>query len=141
MFLRKIIIALILLTAGLFPASAQAQDICPDISATGPGVERIEGQGLFTFYGTVALVDQPVIALVDATYPVQGLQPLLAPNDGQVIGRMTSDFSTSPFSYSINLAAAPTGLSLDVDQDGEEESGVQMYFVILGQNILNTPFL
>lgn len=141
MFLRKIIIALILLTAGLFPASAQAQDICPDISATGPGVERIEGQGLYTFYGTVALVDQPVIALVDATYPVQGLQPLLAPNDGQVIGRMTSDFSTSPFSYSINLAAAPTGLSLDVDQDGEEESGVQMYFVILGQNILNTPFL
>ena len=50
---------------------------------------RIEGQGRYAFYGTVDLVDQPVIALVDATYPVQGLQPLLAPNHGEVIGRLT----------------------------------------------------
>ena len=142
--LRTLFIAMILLVAGLLlaapPATVQAQDACPDISASGPGVERIEGQGSYSSFGMSALVDQPVIALIDATYLVQGFEYQYPPSDGQVIGRMTSDFSTSPFSYTLNLPVAPTGLSLDVDQDGEE-GGIQIFHVILGQNILNTPFL
>lgn len=62
MYLRTIVIALVLLATGLFPAAAPAtvlaQNVCPDISATGSGVERIEGQGFYTFYGMYIVVDQ-----------------------------------------------------------------------------------
>ncbi|MCB0144248.1 MAG: PDZ domain-containing protein [Caldilineaceae bacterium] len=141
MYLRTVVIALVLLAAGLFPAAAPAtalaQDVCPNVGETGPGVERIEGQGFYTFYGMAIVVDQPVIALVDATYVVQGMENEFAPSAGQVIGQITSDFFSSPFSYTIDLPISPTALALDVDQDGEEEGGTQMFYADLGQNILN----
>ena len=141
MYLRTLFVGLIMLAAGLFPAPILAQDLCPDIAEVGPGVERIEGQGTYTFFGIPLIVDQPLIALVDGTYQVQGLQYQFAPSTGQVVGQITSDFFSSPFSYTIDLPIRPQGLSLDVDQDGEEDSGPQVFLVTLGQNILNTPRL
>lgn len=141
MYLRTFLIALVLLIAGLFPSAVQAQEVCPDISEMGPGVERIEGQGSYTFYGIEIVVDQPMMALVDATYRIQGLEYQFAPSTGQVIGQITSDFFSSPFDYNIDLPISPSGLSLDVDQDGEEDTGPQIFYIILGQNILNTPRL
>ncbi|MCB0105100.1 MAG: hypothetical protein KDE53_04315, partial [Caldilineaceae bacterium] len=139
--LRTMFVVVVLLAAVLFPATVQAQDVCPDITETGPGVEQIEGQGSYTFFGMSLIVDQPMIALMDATAKVQGLAYQYAPSTGQVVGQLTSDFLSPPFGYTIDLPISPRGLSLDVDQDGEEESGPQIFYIVLGQNIFNTPRL
>lgn len=146
MAIRSFIITLVglavTLAMGLLPATARAQKLCPKLAAEGPGVERIEGQGSYSFYGTpTIIVDQPVIALVDDSYTVRGLEDQFPSSEGQVIGRITSDFFTSPFSFTINLPMLPNGATVDVDQDGEEDTGVQVLKVVLGQNVLNTPFL
>lgn len=124
---------------GLLPATAHAQDECQPIAAEGPGVQRIEGQGIYSFYGIpTVIVDQPVVALVDDGLAALGDRDTFPPVEGQVIGSITSDFFTSPFSYTINLPSEGLGVHVDVDQDGEEDAGVHVYEVVLAQNVLNT---
>ena len=138
---RKAILAVLLL-GGLTLVStgnAHAQDECPVIPADGPGVQRIDGQGTYSFYGIpLIVVDQPVVAMVDDGLAAQGDLESFPPSAGQVIGELTSDFFTTPFSFTINLPAVGNGLQVDLDQDDVDEAGVQIYRVIVGQNVNNT---
>lgn len=123
----------------LVPVVASAQEACPAIPADGSGVQRIAGQGSYSFYGIpTIIVDQPVIALVDNSLAMQGDRDTFPSSAGQVIGVISSDFFSSPFSYTINLPAQGIGAQVDLDQDGGEDVGVQVYQVVLAQNVLNT---
>ncbi|MCB0127856.1 MAG: hypothetical protein KDE58_36575, partial [Caldilineaceae bacterium] len=134
--IMSIVLAMLLT---LMPGSAHAQDACPAIPANGPGVQRIEGLGIYSNYALPQIVvDQPVMAMIDDGLAAQGDRDSFPPNAGQVIGVLTSDFFTSPFSFTINLPAEGLGLQVDLDQDGEDDAGVQVYQVALNQNMLNT---
>ena len=74
MYKRILAVALVAMAVGLFPSAVHAQEACPDIAASGSGVQRLEGQGSYSSFGMSALVDQPVIALIDGTYLVQGFE-------------------------------------------------------------------
>jgi len=43
---------------------------------------------------------------------------------GQVLGVITSDFFSTPFSYTINLPFAASGLQVDLDQNDGKDTGV-----------------
>ncbi|MCB0144249.1 MAG: META domain-containing protein [Caldilineaceae bacterium] len=134
-----LIVALLALALNFIPATAHAQDACPAIPADGPGVQRIDGQGSYSFWGIPAIiVDQPVVAMVDDSLAAQGVQAAFPDPHGQVLGMITSDFFTSPFSFTINLPAEGLGAQVDVDQDSAADAGVQIYQVGLAQNLLNT---
>ncbi|MBK8022343.1 MAG: hypothetical protein IPK19_13195 [Chloroflexi bacterium] len=47
--------------------------------------------------------------------------------ESQVLGKITSDFYTSPFTYRIDQPIEPAGTLRDVDQDGEADTGVMVY--------------
>ncbi|MFN8464480.1 MAG: S41 family peptidase [Caldilineaceae bacterium] len=132
--------ALLVLGMGLLPsAHAYAQDECPAVAADGRGVERIEGQGSYSFYGIpTEIVDQPVMALIDDGLAAKGDRESLPSNAGQVLGVITSDFFSTPFSYTINLPFTGSGLQVDLDQNDSTDTGVQVYEVALAQNMLNT---
>jgi hypothetical protein len=84
------------------------------------------------------IVDQPVIALVDDGLAAQGDRNTFPSNAGQVLGVITSDFFSTPFSYTINLPITASGLQVDLDQNDSTDTGVQVYQVVLAQNMLNT---
>jgi hypothetical protein len=63
-------------------------------------------------------VAQPVIILEDQTGFVTRDRNFIFPIESQVIGKITSDFYSSPFSYSLDLPAVPDGALHDVDNDG-----------------------
>lgn len=59
----------------------------------------------------------------------------------QVIGRLTSDLRESPFTYEIRLPIDPGAVLNDVDNDGEDDTGVMIFTVMQTFNGLGEPFI
>jgi C-terminal processing protease CtpA/Prc len=86
-------------------------------------------------------VAQPVIILEDQGGFVTRDRKFLIPVESQVIGEITSDFYTSPFTYNISLPAEPNGTLHDVDHDNIDETGVMIFAVAYWTNTWGDPFL
>ena len=63
------------------------------------------------------------------------------PLKSQVLGQITSDYFTSPFSYDLSLPLVPNGSLRDVDNDGENDSGVMVFSIAHWTNIFGGPLL
>ena len=63
------------------------------------------------------------------------------PVASQTIGQITSNFFESPFDYSLALPIEPQGSYRDVDNDDEEDQGVQVFAVAYWDNTFGDPFL
>ncbi len=83
----------------------------------------------------------PVVILEDQAGFVDRDEDYLMPVESQTLGQITSDFYTSPFSYSIALPIEPKGAFRDVDNDGESDTGVQVFAIAYWNNTFGDPFL
>lgn len=86
-------------------------------------------------------VAQPMVILEDQAGFVDRDEAYLFPLASQTLGQITSDFFTSPFSYTIALPLEPQGGWRDVDNDDEAEQGVQVFAIAYWNNIFGDPFL
>jgi C-terminal processing protease CtpA/Prc len=86
-------------------------------------------------------VAAPVVILEDQTGFVDRDKDYIFPVESQTLGQITSDFYTSPFSYSVALPLQPLGAFRDVDHDGEDEQGIQVFAVAYWNNVFGDPFL
>ena len=86
-------------------------------------------------------VAEPLIILEEQTGFIDRNQYFIIPLESQVPGQITSDFYTSPFSYSVSLPLAPAGSLRDVDNDGEDDSGVMVFAVAYWTNLFGGPLL
>ena len=86
-------------------------------------------------------VDEPLVILEDEAGFVDRNHGFLIPEKSQVIGKITSDFFTSPFSYSLDLPIEPSGDLRDVDQNATKDTGVMVYGVAYWTNTWGDPFL
>lgn len=86
-------------------------------------------------------VTAPVVILEDQAGFVDRDENYIFPVESQALGQITSDFFTSPFSYSLALPIQPQGGFRDVDNDGEEDSGIQVFAVAYWTNTYGDPFL
>ncbi len=86
-------------------------------------------------------VASPVIILEDQAGFVDRNEHFLMPVESQALAQITSDFFESPFSYSLALPIEPQGSLRDVDQDGEENSGIQVFAPAYWTNTWGDPFL
>ncbi|HRQ39761.1 MAG TPA: S41 family peptidase [Chloroflexota bacterium] len=86
-------------------------------------------------------VAAPVVILEDQAGFVDRDKNYIFPVESQTLGQITSDFYTSPFSYSIALPIEPQGAWRDVDFDDEEEQGVQVFAIAYWTNTFGDPFL
>ncbi|MEM8859370.1 MAG: PDZ domain-containing protein, partial [Chloroflexota bacterium] len=105
------------------------------------GLVSITGLVTYTnpFFGAGTV--QPLVILEDQTGFVDRDTVYLFPLESQVLGQITSDFKQSPFAYSMVLPIEPRGGERDVDNDGEDEQGVQIYAVAYWDNTYGGPFL
>lgn len=147
MFKKSFAIPLIVVLALLMSlVVVSAQDDIPDaeIENDEGGVAVLTGEinytvGFLSDFGEPAVV----VSLTDLSNYVdtRGLDPdYVVPEDGQLIGRVTSDPLVSPFSYSINLPIVPTGELRDVDNDSDADTGVVIFQVQVFVNMLGNVY-
>ena len=105
----------------------------------GPVVITGEVEYTYPFFTTG--VAEPIIILEDQAGFVDRDRNFLFPVESQVLGQITSDFYTSPFTYSLTLPLVPKGTSRDVDNDGEEDTGLMIFAVAYWTNTWGDPYL
>ncbi|MCB8984593.1 MAG: hypothetical protein H6659_12265 [Ardenticatenaceae bacterium] len=86
-------------------------------------------------------VAEPVVILEDQAGFVDRNEHFLMPVESQALGQITSDFFESPFSYSLALPIEPQGSLRDVDNDGQTDTGVQVFAIAYWTNTFGDPYL
>ena len=86
-------------------------------------------------------VAQPLIVLEDQAGFIDRDEGFLFPKSSQVLGQIVGDFFNPPFNYTLSLPIEPQGSLRDVDNDGEEDTGVMTFAVAYWTNTFGDPFL
>ncbi|HEX3049100.1 MAG TPA: S41 family peptidase, partial [Aggregatilineaceae bacterium] len=86
-------------------------------------------------------VAEPLIITEDQAGFVDRDRGFVMPLSSQMMGQITSDFFTSPFTYSLALPVEPQGSLRDVDQDGGEDTGIQIYAIAYWTNTFGDSYL
>lgn len=81
----------------------------------------------------VALVDMHGFVIRDPEWEI--------PVNSQVLGYMKVDLENLNGAYDLNLPLRPEGVFNDVDNDGQTDSGVQIFTVAYWPNLAGGPFL
>jgi C-terminal processing protease CtpA/Prc len=105
------------------------------------GTKIVSGNVTYTNAFFTEGVAEPEIILEDQGGFVTRDRKFLIPVESQVIGQITSDFYTSPFTYSLTLPEEPNGTLHDVDHDGKQETGVRVFAVAYWTNTWGDPYL
>ncbi len=105
----------------------------------GPAV--IQGSVSYTNVFFTTGVAQPLVILEDQAGFVDRDRGYIMPVASQTLGQITSDFFTSPFTYSLALPVAPKGTLRDVDNNGQADTGVMIFAVAYWNNIWGDPYL
>ena len=118
-------------------AEAAASNLPPAAIANDKGsFKRLLGTLGYPDFAIPVTLRDPVPALLDMVNVVRGNSTQFAPVDiAEILGYMTSPVAPSPLHFAVDLPAVPTGTLLDVDNDGEEDTGVQIFRIDMGANI------
>jgi len=123
-------------------AWAQTKRLAPaEIINDEGGPVAIRGQVSYTNAFFTLGVASPMVILEDQAGFVDRNEAFLLPKASQTLGQITSDFSTSPFSYTVALPIEPQASLRDVDNDGTTDTGVMVYAVAYWTNTFGDPFL
>ncbi len=136
--LLVLLLALVLSGQGVASArpAAQDADLPPaEIANDEGGPVRLVGSLDYTDFSIPIILQDPAPTLLDMVYVVQRDGTQFAPIDSQILGYMTTPVAPPPAGFAFNLPIAPTGTLLDVDNDGEADTGVQIFNALLGANI------
>ena len=128
------------------PKSVLAQDITDELPPAiivndEGGPVAITGQLAYSNAFFTIGVAAPMIILEDQSGFVDRNESYLFPVESQTLGQITSDFYKSPFSYSLALPIEPQGALRDVDNDGEEDTGIMIFAIAYWTNTFGDPFL
>jgi len=138
-FIFSVVVMLFSLTT---PTLAQDNSFTPATIVDDEGGPRVvRGEVTYTNLFFTSGVAQPLVILEDQAGFVDRNESFVFPPESQVLGQITSDFFTSPFTYSIALPIEPQGSLRDVDNDGDEDTGVMVFAVAYWNNTFGDPFL
>ncbi|MEO8610465.1 MAG: S41 family peptidase [Chloroflexota bacterium] len=142
---RKRTIVFVFLIVGLlvaFSVTFAADDAPPaKIVNDEGGPVSVTGSVSYTNGFFTAGVAEPLVILEDEAGFVDRNHGFLIPEESQVLGKITSDFFNSPFTYRIQLPIEPAASLRDVDHDGKKETGVMIYAVAYWTNTWGDPYL
>ena len=84
---------------------------------------------------------EPVVILMDVSRPIQGNYTDFVPRTGQIIGQLTSSFSSPPVDYQVMVPRKPTGQYVDLDNNGHKNTGIQIFAITVGSNMVGDSYL
>jgi C-terminal processing protease CtpA/Prc len=140
-FYRVLAAALLIFFVGIAALAIDEDAAAAAISNDEGGVVVIHGEVEYTNPLFTAGVSEPLVILEDQTGFVTRNRYYLFPPESQVLGQITSDFRSSPFSYSLTLPIVPQAPLNDVDHDGIEETGVMVFQIAYWTNTFGDAFL
>src|SRR5215213_3230298 len=123
------------------PTSAPSPTPVQTEEAQRAGTKMVNGSVTYTNAFFTSGVAEPLIILEDQGGFVERDRQFIIPVESQVIGQITSDFFTSPFTYSLTLPEEPNGTLHDVDHDGSQETGVMVFAIAYWTNTWGDPYL
>lgn len=122
-------------------AASPAQELPPaDIAVDEGGADVVTGEWNYSSYAIASHFLEPVVALMNYGPQLLGGGGSV-PRSEQFLGLLTSPIAPSPSTFRVNVPKLPTGAAVDVDNDGEEDTGVQIYLLILGTNMIGDSYL
>ncbi len=152
--LTKAVLSLLVLLLALSAAGAigeKEEDDAPANNVQPPAAAQvvndeggpvvITGQLHYTNALFTSGVSEPLIILEDQAGFIDRDERFIFSPESQTLGQITSDFFTSPVSYSLSLPAAPTASLRDVDNDGEDDIGLMVFSVAHWTNRFGGPLL
>jgi len=113
----------------------------PNIINDEGGTTVVTGSVTYTNTFFTTGTSQPLVILEDQAGFIDRNEFFLFPPESQVLGQITSDFFSSPFSYSVSLPLEPQGTLRDVDNNGETDTGVMVFAVAYWSNTFGDPYL
>jgi C-terminal processing protease CtpA/Prc len=102
------------------------------------GAVNITGSVAYTNAFFTAGVSEPMVILEDQSGFIARDRAYVIPVASQQIGQITSDFFTSPFTYTLSLPQVPQAATHDFNGDG---GGVMVFAVAYWKNIWGDAFL
>lgn len=140
--LSRLLLASLAILMLSFIVSALDEDInpAPIINDEG-GAVIVRGDVTYTNAFFTADAEDGFIILEDQTGFVSRNFDYVFPPESQVFAQITSDVYQSPFSYIIQLPAEPQAPLNDVDNDGEEDTGVQIFQIAYWSNTYGDIYL
>jgi C-terminal processing protease CtpA/Prc len=134
---------LAILLAGCASSSQPAEGRFPaaKIRSDQGGPVAVTGSVTYTNPFFTLGVAEPIVILEDQGGFVTRDRDFLFPPESQTLGQITTDFFSSPFSYSLALPAVPKGTLRDVDQDDSKNDGVMIFAVAYWTNTWGDPYL
>ncbi|HAJ34864.1 MAG TPA: hypothetical protein DCL15_04110 [Chloroflexi bacterium] len=130
--LFAILLALSLLTPPTMQASAQDAATI-DIDEGGPDI--IFGVANYANTEIAITGQEPVIALVDMSAETQRDYTQFAGVGGQILGYLTTPLAQPPVNYVVPLPRMPAAIPVDLDNNGENDMGVQVFRLTLVSNL------
>ena len=126
--------------------AASTQEVPPTDASGTPqsqegGPKVVTGEVTYTNSFFTSGVAEPEVILEDEGGFVTRNRKFVIPVESQVLGEITSDFYTSPFSYTLSLPAEPNGTLHDVNHDGKKDKGVMVFAVAYWTNTWGDPYL
>ncbi len=125
------------------PAPAQATQLpAPRVTAE-PGSQPVQITGTFTYSNDFVVEEyfnEHMVALVDMHGFVVRDQDWEIPVESQTLGYIKLDRDNNRASYWQQLPQQPTGQYNDVDNDGQTDTGVQVFAVTYWPNLAGGPF-
>ncbi|MFN8491376.1 MAG: S41 family peptidase [Caldilineaceae bacterium] len=135
-----LLIGATLLPTGLVQAQAKSFTPAKLLNDEGGPVE-VQGKVSYTNAFFTEGVAQPMVILEDEAGFVDRNHGFVFPKSSQTLGQITSDFYTSPFSYTIELPIEPQATLRDVDQNGQKDKGVMVFAIAYWNNTFGDPYL
>lgn len=123
----------------VFAPAASADSGSAATADNGP-VAIVGEAGSANFYASPDTFPEPVVALIDVSHAI-AQQPRFADVEGQILGAFDTGMFPLPARYSINLPIRPAGASLDLDNNGMTDAGVQVFALIVANNFTGDSYL
>lgn len=126
-------------------AAVDPTPACPDLSdapACAGVNEPFQIKGSFTYSNSIITTyyDQQAVALVDMYAFITRDKEWEIPVASQTLGFLDLDVDAMKGEYVLQLPARPTGTQADVDNNGQENAGVQVFAVSYWPNLISGPY-
>jgi len=105
------------------------------------GAVTVTGDWNYTNYNVTSLFEEPVVALLNVSRRIEGNFHEFTLRTEQILGVLTSPISPPPATYHVRLPIVLTGASVDIDNNGEKDAGIQIYELALSTNFSGDSYL
>jgi C-terminal processing protease CtpA/Prc len=126
-------VVLLLLLAAV-TVSAQTELPAAEITDDEGGPVLLTGSFPISNGNVISSTYQPILVLESQTGFIDRNLEYVIPVESQVMGALTSPYTVGTITYELRLPAEPGGEFRDVDNDGQSDTGVQVYAVAVWDN-------